>query len=199
MKKTLAVVLALAMVLVMSVSVFAAEKPADAADTAAWTAYYTELLADAASDPIDLAAEIVADVKNGVVDQTVALNALEAASLAVGSEMASSTFKAVLDFMGITDAPSLPEFLPEDEVSAFESTLSSIFDSIFGLIGDLVATLFGDSTADYCFKTTTTTTEAPTEIVEDVPPLGDNSLIAVGAVALVAGAALVLTRKKDAE
>ena len=199
MKKTLAVVLALAMVLVMSVSVFAAEKPADAADEAAWTAYYTELLADAASDPIDLAAEVVADVKNGVVDQTVALNALEAASLAVGSEMAASTFKAVLDFMGITDAPSLPDFLPEDEVSAFESTLSSIFDSIFGVIGDLVATLFGDSTADYCFKTTTTTTEAPTEIVEDVPPLGDNSLIAVGAVALVAGAALVLTRKKDAE
>ena len=34
MKKTLAVVLALAMVLVMSVSVFAAEKPADAADAA---------------------------------------------------------------------------------------------------------------------------------------------------------------------
>ena len=39
MKKTLAIVLALAMVLVMSVSVFAAEKPADATDTDAWTAY----------------------------------------------------------------------------------------------------------------------------------------------------------------
>ena len=201
MKKTLAVVLALAMVLVMSVSVFAAEKPADAADTAAWTAYYTELLTEAEADPIDLAAEVVADVRNGVVDQTVALNALEAASFAVGSEIAASTFKAVKDFLGITDAPSLPDFLPEDEESCVESTLGSIFDSIFGVIGDLIGSLFGDGTADYCFKkptetTTETTTEptTPEETVTEVPPLGDNTVLAIGAVALVAGAALVLTR-----
>ncbi len=194
MKKTLAVVLALAMVLVMSVSVFAAEKPADAADTAAWTAYYTEVLADTEVDPIDLAAEVVADVRNGVVDQTVALNALEAASFAVGSK---AVFDVVMDFLGFTDAPVLPDVLPEDEETCLESTLSSIFDSIFGVIGDLVASLFGNDTSDYCFKTTTTTTTTTTELVEDVPEMGDNSLIAVGAVALVAGAALVLTRKKD--
>ena len=194
MKKTLAVVLALAMVLVMSVSVFAAEKPADAADTAAWTAYYTEVLADTEVDPIDLAAEVVADVRNGVVDQVVALNALEAASFTVGSQ---AVFNAVKDFLGFTDAPVLPDVLPEDEVSCVESTLSSVFDSIFGVIGDLVASLFGNDVSDYCFKTTTTTTTTTTEPFEDSPEMGDNSLIAVGAVALVAGAALVLTRKKD--
>ncbi|MBR5247151.1 MAG: hypothetical protein IKV25_07270 [Clostridia bacterium] len=197
MKKTLAVILALAMVLVMSVSVFAAEKPVDAADTAAWTAYYTELLTETEADPVDVAAEVVADVRNGVVDQDVAMNALEAASFAVGSE---AVFAIVKDFLGFTDAPVLPDFLPEDVVSPLEATLGSIFESIFGVIGDLVASLFGDGTSDYCFKTTTTTTtETTTEFVEDVPELGDNSLIAVGAVALVAGAALVLTRKKDAE
>ena len=197
MKKTLAVVLALAMVLVMSVSVFAAEKPADATDTAAWTEYYTELLSDTEADPIDLALSVVADVKNGVVDETVALNALETASYAVGSK---AVFEDVQEFLGVENVPALPDFLPEDEVTSFQATLQSIFDSIFSMIGDFVGNLFGKETSDYCFKTTTTTTTTTTtELVEDVPEMGDNSLIAVGAVALVAGAALVLTRKRDAE
>lgn len=188
MKKTLAVVLALAMVLVMSISVFAAEKPADAADTAAWTAYYTEIFADVDADPIDLAATIVADVRNGAVEQEVAVVALEAAVVAVGSERAAATFKAVKDFLGISDAPVLPDILPEDEEVGCLAGFDGIIDSIFNAIGDFVGSLFaGNETSDYCFKTTT----------EEGPPMGDNSLVAIGAVALVAGAALVLTRKKD--
>lgn len=197
MKKTLAIVLALAMVLVMSVSVFAAEKPADAADTDAWTAYYTELLSAEDADPAAIAEELVADVEAGVVEMDVALNALETAAFAVGSEEA---FEVAKDLLGIEAGSVLPDFLPEDPVSALEATLANIFDSIFGMIGDIVASLFGNDTSDYCFKTTTTTTTTTTtELVEDVPEMGDNSLIAVGAVALVAGAALVLTRKRDAE
>ena len=88
MKKTLAIVLALAMVLVMSVSVFAAEKPADATDTDAWTAYYTELLSAEDVNPVDIATSLVADVEAGVVEMDVALNALETASFAVGSSEA---------------------------------------------------------------------------------------------------------------
>ncbi len=190
MKKTLAVVLALAMVLVMSISVFAAEKPADAADTAAWTAYYTEVLADVDADPIDLAATLVADVRNGEVEQDVAIAALEAAAIAVGSERATATIKAVKDFLGVSDAPVLPDILPEDEEVGCLAGFDSILDSIFNAIGDFVGMLFGgNESSDYCFKTTTTT--------EQGPPMGDNSLVAIGAVALVAGAALVLTRKKD--
>ncbi len=197
MKKTLAIVLALAMVLVMSVSVFAAEKPADAADTDAWTAYYTELLSAEDADPVAIAEELVADVEAGVVEMNVALNALETAAFAVGS---SEVFEVAKDLLGIEAGSVLPDFLPEDPVSALEATLANIFDSIFGMIGDIVASLFGNDTSDYCFKTTTTTTTTTTtELVEDVPEMGDNSLIAVGAVALVAGAALVLTRKRDAE
>ena len=192
MKKTLAVVLALAMVLVMSISVFAAEKPADAADTAAWTAYYTEVLADVDADPIDLAATIVADVRNGAVEQEVAIGALEAAVVSVGSDKAAAAFKAVKDFLGISDAPVLPEVLPEDEDTSCLAGFDSVIDSIFNAIGDFVGTLFvGSESSDYCFKTT----EPPT--TEKGPPMGDNSLLAIGAVALVAGAALVLTRKKD--
>ena len=197
MKKTLAIVLALAMVLVMSVSVFAAEKPADATDTDAWTAYYTELLSAEDVYPVDIATSLVADVEAGVVEMDVALNALETASFAVGS---SEAFEAAKDLLDIEAGSVLPDFLPEDPVSALEATLANILDSIFGMIGDIVASLFGNDTSDYCFKTTTTTTTTTTtELVEDVPEMGDNSLIAVGAVALVAGAALVLTRKRDAE
>lgn len=197
MKKTLAIVLALAMVLVMSVSVFAAEKPADATDTDAWTAYYTELLSAEDVNPVDIATSLVADVEAGVVEMDVALNALETASFAVGS---SEAFEAAKDLLDIEAGSVLPDFLPEDPVSALEATLANILDSIFGMIGDIVASLFGNDTSDYCFKTTTTTTTTTTtELVEDVPEMGDNSLIAVGAVALVAGAALVLTRKRDAE
>lgn len=196
MKKTLAIVLALAMVLVMSVSVFAAEKPADAADTEAWTAYYTELLSAEDANPVAIAEELVADVEAGVVEMNVALNALETAAFAVGS---GEAFEAAKNLLGITAGSVLPDFLPEDPVSALEATLAKILDSIFGMIGDIVASLFGNDTSDYCFKTTTTTTTTTTELVEDVPEMGDNSLIAVGAVALVAGAALVLTRKRDAE
>ena len=188
MKKTLAVVLALAMVFVMSVSVFAASKPADAADKDAWTAYYVELMSDVEADPIDLAATIIADVQNGEVEKDVAIAALEAALVVVGSETAASTVKAVKDFLGVSDAPMLPELLPEDEEVGFLAGFDSILAAIFNAIGEFVGMLFGaDETADYCFKTTT----------EQGPPMGDNSLVAIGAVALVAGAALVLTRKKD--
>ena len=189
MKKTLAVVLALAMVFVMSVSVFAASKPADAADKDAWTAYYVELMSDVEADPIDLAATIIADVQNGEVDKDVAIAALEAALVVAGTESATATVKAVKDFLGISDAPMLPEILPEDEEVGFLAGFDSILAAIFNAIGEFVGMLFGtNETADYCFKTTTT---------EQGPPMGDNSLVAIGAVALVAGAALVLTRKKD--
>lgn len=199
MKKTLSVVIALAMVLVMTVSAFAAEKPADANDAAAWTAYYTELLTDTDKDPIDLAGEIVADISTGAVDQNVAVNALESVALTMGSDVAKETLNVVFDFLGISGETVLPDVLPEDdEVSCIEAGIEGILDSIFGVIGDIAAMLFGEETSDYCFRTTTTTTTTTTtEPVEDVPELGDNSLIALGAVALVAGAALVLTRKKD--
>lgn len=204
MKKTLSVVLALAMVLVMSLSAFAAEKPADVADVAAWADYYAEVLADAANDPIDVAADIVADINAGVVDQDVAIDALETAILTSGADDAA--LRAVEDFLGLEDADALPEILPEDApLGGIAATIESILDSLFGVIGDLAAMLFGEDSELFCFVKPTTTEPTTEEILfpedttvpEEVPELGDNSILAVGAVALVAGAALVLTRKKD--
>ncbi len=208
MKKTLSVVLALVMVLVMSLSAFAAEKPADTADVAAWTAYYTELLADDETDPIDLAAIIVKDVTAGVVDQNTALDALDDAANALGTEYAVEVVDVVLDIFGITDAPVLPDVLPEDDnkLPPIFATLESILDTIFDAISNIVGGLFSgnSSTGEYCLfptepETTTEPEPIPEEPIEEVPELGDNSIFALGAVALVAGAALVLTRKKDAE
>ncbi len=207
MKKTLSVVLALVMAFVMCLPAFAAEKPADSADVAAWTEYYTELLTDEETDPIDLAAIVIKDITAGVVDQNTALDALDVAANLVGSDSAAEVMDAVLDILGITDAPVLPDVLPEDdtELSPIFATLESILDTIFDAISGIIGGLFGgnSSTGEYClFPTEPETTEPepiPEEPVEEVPDLGDNSLLAVGAVALVAGAALVLTRKKDAE
>lgn len=204
MKKTLSVVLALAMVLVMSLSAFAAEKPADVADVAAWADYYAEVLADVANDPIDVAADIVADINAGVVDQVVAIDALETAILTSGASDAA--LRAVEDFLGLEDADALPEILPEDApLGGIAATIEAILDSLFGFIGDLAAMLFGEDSELFCFVKPTTTEPTTEEILfpedttvpEEVPELGDNSILAVGAVALVAGAALVLTRKKD--
>ncbi len=201
MKKTLSVVLAIVMVLVMSLSVFAAEKPADSADVAAWTEYYTEVLANEETDPIDVAAAIFADVTAGDVDVNVALDAVEAASLALGTDYAESVLNAVFDFAGITEAPELPDFLPVDDSianSPIFATIADILDTIFGAISNIAGSFFKDNNADdYCLFPTEPPVPEDTTIEEIAPPLGDNSLIAIGAVALVAGAALVLTRKKD--
>ncbi len=208
MKKTLSVVLALVMAFVMCLPAFAAEKPADSADVAAWTEYYTELLADEETDPIDLAAIVIKDITAGVVDQNTALDALDDAVNMIGSDSAAEVMDAVLDILGITDAPVLPDVLPEDDAKLppIFATLESILDTIFDAISGIIGGLFGgnSSTGEYCLfptepETTTEPEPIPEEPIEEVPDLGDNSLLAVGAVALVAGAALVLTRKKDAE
>ncbi len=203
MKKTLSVVLALAMVLVMCIPAFAAEKPADPADEAAWTAYYTEVLADEEADSIDLAGIVVKDVLSGAVDANVAVNAVESAALAIGTDAAMDAVEAVMDILGVDFAPELPDVLPEDEEkNPTLATIEEILDAIFGFISEIAGSLFkGNGADDYClFPTEPETTEPPMPeepVIDEVPPLGDNSIIAVGAVALVAGAALVLTRKKD--
>ncbi len=209
MKKTLSVVLAIAMVFVMSLSVFAAEKPSAPADVDAWTAYYAEVLADETVDPLDVAAEVAKDVATGAVEAGVAVDALEAAAMQVGSDYAQAVVDAVADFMGITNAPSLPDFLPEDTpviggtAGTVIATVMDIVRQVLGVVGEIAGSLFGGNDADeLCLFPTKpeTTTEAPLPeepVIEDVPELGDNSILAIGAVALVAGAALVLTRKKD--
>lgn len=141
MKKTFSVLLALVMVLGMTFSVLAVEKPTDPTDTAAWTAYYTELLDDEESDPLDIAAAIVADVNSGAVDKTVAVEAVENAALELGTDTADAVVVAVMDFLGLTEGPSLPDNLPDDDY--LPSFLDRILEAILDFIGMLASILFG--------------------------------------------------------
>ena len=102
---------------------------------------------------------------------------------------------------------SLPDItLPEDS----EEEGGSFFDTIFGILGDLAGSILGGGSGDsegagdgegddLGFNDDNETTTSGTD--SQVTNTGDTSVIAVATVALVAGAALVLTRKKseDAE
>lgn len=105
-------------------------------------------------------------------------------------------------------APNVPNEEPGLEEDEDEDSSSSFLDTILGVLGGLGDILFGDGGE---------TPEEPTDDNNDpwggeeptsgdnngsqVPNQGDTSVVAVATVALVAGAALVLTRKKseDAE
>ena len=75
MKKILAVILSLAMILSMTVVGFAAEAPAADADAAAWTTYYTEVLTDETLDA-DAKADLM--FENMPIDPSVMVQALTA-------------------------------------------------------------------------------------------------------------------------
>ncbi len=141
MKKTFSVLLALMMVFVMCIPAFAAEKPVDPTDEAAWTAYYTELLSDEETALADIAATIVADVTSGAVDKTTALIAVEDAALAVGTDRAYEVAGAVFELLGVTDTPGIPDILPDDNY--LPSFFEKIIDAILGFIGWLAGMLFG--------------------------------------------------------
>lgn len=105
-------------------------------------------------------------------------------------------------------APNVPNEEPGLEEDEDEDSSSSFLDTILGVLGGLGDILFGGGGE---------TPEEPTDDNNDpwggeeptsgdnngsqVPNQGDTSVVAVATVALVAGAALVLTRKKseDAE
>ena len=221
MKKVISFVVAIALVLSMSVCAFAAEKPTDVpSDATALATYYAELLEGGAANE-DVAAEMIADAQAGIidsnnymdmfialidlgVDQTVVMNIIMKTT--AGFEDAGIQLPDINDII-----PSEPETeesstLEEDETEGESS--GSFLDTILGILGGLGDILFGGDGE---------TPEDPTEDENDdpwndeesttnsgdsqVPNQGDTSVIAVATVALVAGAALVLTRKKseDAE
>lgn len=91
MKKILAVILSLAMILSMTVVGFAAEAPAADADATAWTAYYTEVLTDETLDA-DAKADLM--FENMPIDPAVMVQALTAsmnAARAAGVDMDAIT------------------------------------------------------------------------------------------------------------
>lgn len=228
MKKTLSIVLALAMVFVMSFAVFAeGEEVIKPTDPAELGVYYAELLNAEDSDPAVVAQMILDDliIAEGdegvytVEDLPVVLAAFAENSTDVEKlAAAAAQIEAGLADMGIV----LPEFddvlppageggeggdLEEDEAPSDDTDFLNTILGILGSIGDMIFgggsdtpsdTPSGDNGDDAWGDGDADTDADDDELVSDT---GDTTVISVAAVALVAGAALVLTRKKseDAE
>ena len=228
MKKTLSIVLALAMVFVMSFAVFAeGEEVIKPTDPTELGVYYAELLNAEDSDPAVVAQMILDDliIAEGdegvytVEDLPVVLAAFAENSTDVEKLAAAATqIEAGLADMGIV----LPEFddvlpppsgedeestLPEDEEPTDDTGFLNTILGILGSIGDMIFgggsdtpsdTPSGDNGDDAWGDGDADTDADDDDLVSDT---GDTTVISVAAVALVAGAALVLTRKKseDAE
>lgn len=228
MKKTLSIVLALAMVFVMSFAVFAeGEEVVKPTDPAELGVYYAELLNAEDSDPAAVAQMILDDliIAEGdegvytVEDLPVVLAAFAENSTDVEKlAAAAAQIEAGLADMGIV----LPEFddvlpppsgedeestLPEDEEPTDDTGFLNTILGILGSIGDMIFGGGSDTPSDTPSGDNGDNAwgdgDADTDGDDDdlVSDTGDTTVISVAAVALVAGAALVLTRKKseDAE
>lgn len=231
MKKTISVVVALAMVLVMSFSAFAAEKPTDVpADPTALGTYYAELLNAEDADTTAIAQEIIADYQAGLytVDTLPAVAAafVENSNDADAAAAVLEQVLAGLESMGVViPEVTLPESstdedeslgeeetLPDDETGSDDSDFLNTILGILGSIGDMIFgsddstggddTTGGEGEDEDLWGSEDGGDTLPDSNEEDlVSDTGDTTVISVAAVALVAGAALVLTRKKseDAE
>ena len=228
MKKTLSIVLALAMVFVMGFSAFAegedlTVKPTDPAELGV---YYAELLNAEDSDPAAVATEILNDLDTGdgegiytVEDLPVVLEAFVENSNDADKLLAAvEQITAGLESMGIV-LPEIDDVLPPPSGEDEESTLpedeeptddTGFLNTILGILGSIGDMIFGggddtptDDPAGDNGDDTWGDDDADTNGDDDdlVSDTGDTTVISVAAVALVAGAALVLTRKKseDAE
>lgn len=246
MKKTISVVLALAMVLIMSLSALAYDgistaKPTDPNDSSGWVAYYSELLThvdedkngveNAIKEDIDAGAisseifeNVITDAKlnaqysvsdrtalNSVVENTISYNANGGSGGSGGSLLPDISLPDIsLPDISLPDV-SLPSEFPSDitlpSVGGEDSGNGSFLDTILGALGGIVDGIMGggDSTGGANGGDDSNTSGGDDEDLwgsEGDDPfndnsLGDTSVIAVAAVAVVAGAALVLTRKKS--
>ncbi len=223
MKKTISIVVALAMVFVMSFSAFAAEKPTDVpADATELGTYYAELLNAEDADTVAVAQEIIADYEAGLYTIETLPDVLGA--LMENSNDADAAVAVVeqvlagLEEMGAivpeeddeTTTGGEDETLPDDED---EGDGSSFLNTILGILGTIGDMIFGSDDSTGGDDTTGDDGDDEDLWGEDgddsfdnesddlVSNTGDTTVISVAAVALVAGAALVLTRKKseDAE
>lgn len=231
MKKTLSIVLALAMVFVMGFSAFAEGEdltPVKPTDPAELGVYYAELLNAEDSDPVAVATEILNDLDTGdgegiytVEDLPVVLAAfVENVDDANADKLLAAVeqIEAGLESMGIV-LPEFDDILPPPSGEDEESTLpedeeptddTGFLNTILGILGSIGDMIFGggddtptDDPAGDNGDDTWGDGDADTNGDDDdlVSDTGDTTVISVAAVALVAGAALVLTRKKseDAE
>lgn len=201
-------------------------KPADPTDVEAWTTYYTILLGEAATNPtavITVVPEIAGNVTNGEIDMDTFASAFPEAAKAVGGDVVNQIVWGVEELLstdlnsdGYVGKPTgdLEDGqLPEDDTDSeggmnigdILSGAGDFLNTILGVIGDLIGGLLGGGSGD---EPTTDPSDDENLWGDDedlwgddggstIPDTGDTTVFAVAAVALVAGAALVMTRKKD--
>lgn len=233
MKKAISIVVALAMVFVMCIPAFAEGEdltPVKPTDPTELGVYYAELLNAEGSDPVAVAAEIVADFQAGLVTID---NISEVVEAFAGSVVDETKLIAVLEQvttglenLGVT-LPGFDDILPpggegeegnegeeggDDELLPDDNTSGGIGDflnTILGILGSIGDMIFGggsDTPSDDPAGDNNDDAwgDEDAEGGDDdnlISDTGDTTVLSVAAVALVAGAALVLTRKKseDAE
>ncbi len=202
------------------------KKPVDPTDVEGWTAYYALLLGDAATDPssmTDVVAEIAGDITSGAIDMDTFTSVLPEAANIVGNDVVNQVVWGVesllnmdLNSDGYTGKPDgsiddgqLPE--EDDSEGGSGGFLSGLLDTVLGILGTIGDLLFGGSSSGG--STSTEPSDDDNLWGDDsgdmwgddssstIPDTGDTTVFAVAAVALAAGAALVMTRKKseDAE
>lgn len=188
----------------------------EATDVEGWTEYYTALLGKATTDPAAMAEVVsaIADtVVTGDVDMDTFKTAFGEATKIVSGDLVNQVVWGVekllsMDlnsdrYIGEPDG-SLDEDgkLPEDPndgglLGGFD--ISGLLNTVLGFLNEIGKLIFGD-------PGDTPTPEDPTDPWGDpdpnepgsnIPDTGDTTVFAVAAVALVAGAALVMTRKKN--
>ena len=230
MKKTISIIVALAMVLMMSFSAFALDgvttpKPTTPDDVEGWTAYYLEAIEVA--DITALVAEIQADLESGAITQETLLSVLGGVVTQGGSDALAAVTK-ILEELGLElpsiELPSeLPSEFPSELPSEFPSDITlpsigggdsgsgSFIDTILGALGSLGDLIFGggddpgDNGGNDAIGGGNNGGDDDDLWGDDSDDpfndnsLGDTSVIAVSAVAVVACAALVLTRKKKTD
>lgn len=207
MKKIISFVLAFALVLSMGVCAFAAERPADEDITVETLgAYYVEALNEEGADIPALAQEFVDDMAL-FSDPADIVRLTTIISQGVSTDVLNAFITEIENIVGVTiplpGEPSTSEedsSLEEDTSDGEEGGSGSFLDTILGVLGGLGDILFGDGSdtqdpSDDPFPTEPTTDSNPDG--SQVPNGGDTTIVSVAAVALVAGAALVLTRKKN--
>lgn len=225
MKKIISIVTVIALVLSMSVMAFAAEKPTgDDLTPEALGEYYAALINEG-EDITAVVEEIVADYENGDIDSDSILTVFTTMISEVEDTQAVITVieevTAMLEDMGISIPDvtlpdigdiTLPDIgditLPGGDDDDSSSGGSSFLDTILGALGGIGDIIFGggssggddDDTPSIDGDDTGDLWGDGDDAFNDAD-LGDMSIVAVATVAVVAGAALVLTRKKsdDAE
>ncbi len=193
--------------------------PVSPTDVEAWTAYYTELFSTVTENPLAVAtvvSTVAGDITSGAIDMDTLASVLPAVAENVGGEVVNQIIWGVeslisMDinsdgYVGKPDGTQLPPAGDEgegDEGNA-GSGLTDILNTILGVIGGLLDSIINPDKGD----TPTTPTEPDDDNLwgdddawgddsSTIPDTGDTTVFAVAAVALVAGAALVMTRKKN--